>query len=124
MVRNKVNSNSIAPDQIPNATTRPLRGLHKVITMRHEWLRRPGSKERRSYLRGDIVGDLAVAVSASALGVDDSLRDSLASEVSEFVQQVEVLSEDGAAGTGRHRVLVVVDGGARARRDRLSLYHE
>ena len=61
-------------------------------------------------------------MSASTLSVDDSLRDSLTSEVSELVEEVEVLGEDGAARASSHRVLVVVDGGAGAGRDN-SLLH-
>ena len=56
-------------------------------------------------------------MSASALGMDDSLWDSLTGEVSKFVEQVEVLGEDGSTWAGRHRVLVVVDGRAGACRD-------
>ena len=53
----------------------------------------------------------------STLGVDNSLGDSLTGEVSELVEKVEVLSQDGAAGASGHRVLVVVDRGAGARRN-------
>ena len=59
---------------------------------------------------------------ASTLRVHNSLRDSLTSEVSKFVEQGEVLSEDGSAGTSSHRELVVVDGAASAGSDRLSLF--
>ena len=69
------------------------------------------------YLPCDIVGDLNIAVCASTLSVDDSLGDSLTGEVSELVEEVEVLGKDGATGASSHRVLVVVDGGAGARRD-------
>ena len=60
---------------------------------------------------------------ASTLGVHGSLGDSLTCEVSKFVEQDEVLCEDGSAGAGSHRVLVVVDGHARAGRDSLSVNH-
>ena len=40
----------------------------------------------------------------------DSLGDSLSVEVSEFVDQVEVLEQDWASWSGSHGVLVVVDG--------------
>lgn len=63
------------------------------------------------------MGDLQVAVGTGALGVHNSLGDSLASEMSELVEEMEVLGEDGAAGTGSHRVLVVVDGVAGAGSD-------
>ena len=59
---------------------------------------------------------------ASAFSVDDSLWDSLTGEVSELVEEMEVLGEDRSAGAGGHRVLVVVDGGARARRDNWFLH--
>ena len=59
---------------------------------------------------------------ASALSVDDSLWDSLTGEVSELVEEVEVLGEDGSAGAGGHRVLVVVDGCTGARRDNWFLH--
>ena len=75
------------------------------------------------YLRSDIISDLNIAVGTSTLGVHNSLGDSLTSEVSKFVEQDKVLSEDGSAGTSSHRVLVVVDGHARARRDSLSVNH-
>ena len=74
------------------------------------------------YLRGHIIFDFDVAVGTCTFSVDDSLRDSLTGEVSQFVEQVEVLGEDGSAGAGGHRVLVVVDGGARARRDNWFLH--
>ena len=79
-------------------------------------------KPRRYYLRGHVIGDLNVSVCASTLGMDNSLWNSLTREVSEFVEQVEVLREDGPAGTRSHRVLVVIDRGARARGDRRSLH--
>ena len=53
----------------------------------------------------------------STLSMHHSLGDSLTGEVSEFVEEVEILGEDGATGTSGHRVLVVVDGHARGRRD-------
>jgi len=56
------------------------------------------------------MSDLEVAVSASALGVDDSLGDTLSSELSELVNEVEVLDEEGAVSASTHRVLVVIDG--------------
>jgi len=47
---------------------------------------------------GNIVSNLEVAVGACALGVNDALRDSLSVELGEFVDQVEVLEENRAAG--------------------------
>ena len=79
-------------------------------------------KDVHLYLRCHIVGDLDVSVGTGALSVNDSLRDSLTGEVSKLVEEVEVLGEDGSAGAGGHRVLVVVDGGARARRDNWFLH--
>ena len=79
-------------------------------------------KLRRYYLRGHVIGDLNVSVCASTFGMDNSLWNSLTRKVSQFVEQVEVLGEDGSAGTRSHRVLVVIDRGARARRDRRSLH--
>ena len=74
------------------------------------------------YLPSHIVGNLKVSVSTGALSVDSSLGDSLASEMSELVEEVEVLGEDGAAGTSSHGVLVVVDGHARGRRNHFRLH--
>ena len=74
------------------------------------------------YLRCDIVGDFNVSMGSGTFSVDDSLWDSLTGEVSEFVEEMEVLGEDGSAGAGRHRVLVVVDGRTRARRDNWFLH--
>ena len=54
---------------------------------------------------------------ACTLSVNDPLWDSLTGEVSEFVEEVEVLGEDGTARASRHRVLVVIDRGAGTRRD-------
>jgi len=69
----------------------------------------------RRYLRSDIIGDLAISMSAGTLGVHNSLGDSLTSEVSELVEEVEVLGKDGATRTSRHGVLVIVDRRATAR---------
>lgn len=56
-----------------------------------------------------IFGDLTVAVSTGTLSMDNSLWDSLTGKVSKFIEEVEVLSEDGTTGSGCHGVLVVVD---------------
>lgn len=77
---------------------------------------------KRYYLRGHVIGDLNISVCAGALSVDNSLWDSLTSEVSQFVEQVEVLSKDRSAGARCHRVLVVIDGSARAGSDRRFLH--
>ena len=61
---------------------------------------------------GDVMGDFEVAVSAGSLGVDDSFGDSLPVEFGEFVDEVEVLEEDGTVGTEGHGVLVAADGEA------------
>ena len=49
-------------------------------------------------------------MSTGTLSMHDSLRDALAGEMSEFIQEMEVLGEDGTAGASCHRVLVVIDG--------------
>ena len=45
------------------------------------------------------MGDLKVAMCASTLGMDNSLRDSLSIELGEFVDQMEVLKQDGSSGS-------------------------
>ena len=70
-----------------------------------------------SYLRSDIVGDFKITVGTCTFSVYNSLGNSLTREMSKFIEEMEILSEDGASWTGSHRVLVVVDGGAGARRD-------
>lgn len=50
----------------------------------------------------DIVSDFEDTVCTSTLGMDGSLGDALASEVSELVNQREVLDEEGAAVAGTH----------------------
>lgn len=57
------------------------------------------------------MSDLENTVSGGSLGVDDSLRNTLSSEMSELVNKVEVLDEERSIGASGHRVLVVVDGG-------------
>jgi len=57
-----------------------------------------------------IVCDLDITVGGRALGVDDTLGDALTVEMSELVNQGEVLEDDGATWPNSHRVLVVVDG--------------
>src|SRR5690606_39535193 len=46
-------------------------------------------------------------VGARALGMHHPLRDALAIEVGQLLEQPDVLQQDRAAPTGRHRVLVV-----------------
>ena len=60
-------------------------------------------------LLGDIVSDHALTVGSGTLGVDNALGDTLAGEVGELVNKVEVGEDVGALGTGGHRVLVVVN---------------
>ena len=67
-------------------------------------------KKFKRYLRSNIISDLNVTVSTGTLGVHNSLRDALTGEVGEFIEEMEVLGEDGTAGASRHRVLVVIDG--------------
>ena len=57
---------------------------------------------------GYILGNLEDSVGCGSLGVHDSLGDSLSVETSEFVNEIEVLEQDGASGAGSHRVLVIV----------------
>ena len=44
------------------------------------------------------MSDFELAVSSSALGVDNSLRDTLSGEASKLVKEVEVLDEERAVG--------------------------
>lgn len=67
---------------------------------------------------GDIVSGFEITVRTSTLGVDDTLGDSLAIEVSQLVNQVEILEQNRAELSCSHRVLVIVDG--RAGRSRQS----
>ena len=65
-------------------------------------------------LLGYVIGNFEESMGCGTLGVHNSLGDSLTGEVSELVEEMEVLSEDGATGTSGHRVLVVIDGSTRA----------
>ena len=58
------------------------------------------------------MGDDTFTVGSGSLGVDDTLWDSFASEVSQFVKEVEVGDDDGALRTSSHGILVVVKGSA------------
>ncbi len=60
----------------------------------------------------DVVGHLEVAVGAGAAGVHDALRDALAVEAGELLDEVLVLDQEGAADAGGSGVLVVGDRGA------------
>jgi len=51
---------------------------------------------------GNIMSYNALTVSGSALSVDNTLGDTLTSEVGKLVNQVEVGQDDGALGTGGH----------------------
>ena len=48
-------------------------------------------------------------MSTASLGVNDSLRNSFASEMSEFIEQVKVLKKDGPVRSDCQRVLVVIE---------------
>ena len=50
-----------------------------------------GNMVDRTYQVADIVGDLEFTVGSRALGMDNPLRDALAVEVSQKVDQMEVL---------------------------------
>lgn len=55
-----------------------------------------------------VVGHFAVSVGSCAFSVDHTLGNALTSEVSKFVDQVEILDQERAAWAGAHGVLVVV----------------
>ena len=59
-------------------------------------------REAYLYLRSHVFGNLTVAVSTGSLSMDNSLGDSLTGEVSKFVEEMEILGKDGAAGSGSH----------------------
>jgi hypothetical protein len=50
-------------------------------------------------------------MSASSLGMDDSLWDSLSCEVSKLVQKGEILSQDWSSWASGERVLIVINWG-------------
>jgi hypothetical protein len=75
-----------------------------------------------------VVGNLKLAIGTGTLGVDNALWDALAVEVSELIDQVEVLEKErtiwtasslvglgmvnwGTVGCGIGRLLVVLEGG-------------
>src|SRR5258708_1225973 len=72
-------------------------------------------KRRGGGVFGDVVGHRQGAVGGGALRMHRALGDSLAVLVREFLEQVEVLHQDGAKGTGCQRVLVVGDRRSRRR---------
>ena len=47
---------------------------------------------------------------SGTLGMDDSFWNTLTGEMSEFIEEVEVLEEDWSVGAGGQRVLVVIEG--------------
>lgn len=57
-----------------------------------------------------IVRNFKVAVSSSSLSMDDSLGDSLSVEMSELVNEVEILEDNRSVGSNGHAVLVVGNG--------------
>jgi hypothetical protein len=57
-----------------------------------------------------ITGDFKVAVGSSSLSMDDSLGNSLSVEMSELVNEVEVLEDNRSVGSNGHAVLVVGNG--------------
>lgn len=71
----------------------------------------------------DILGDLENTVSTGSLGMDHTLWNSLPVEVGDLVDQVEVLKHDWSLGSRSHRVLVVVNWGARRSSQSLSSVH-
>ena len=54
------------------------------------------------------MSNLKVAVCPSTLSMDNSLRNSLSVELGEFVDQMEVLKQDGSSGSSCQRELVAV----------------
>ncbi len=56
------------------------------------------------------MGNFDVAMSTSALGMHNSLGDSLSVKLGKLINKMEVLKQDGSARTGSYRVLVVVNG--------------
>jgi hypothetical protein len=60
---------------------------------------------------GDIFSDLQETMSASSLGMDDSLWESLSGEVSKLVQKGEILSQDWSSWASGERVLIVINWG-------------
>lgn len=58
---------------------------------------------------GYILGDLEDSMGARSLGVDNSLWNSLSVEVSELINEGEVLKENWTFWSSSHRVLVVVN---------------
>jgi hypothetical protein len=72
-------------------------------------------EELRSGVLRHVVGDLEVPVGTGPLRVDDPLRDALAVEVGELVDEGHVLEKEGTGGAHTETVLIVIDGGAVAR---------
>ena len=68
---------------------------------------------KSSNLLGNIISDFEETVGTSTLSVDNSLWDSLSSEMSELVQEGEVLGEDWATWSSSKGVSVVVNWGTR-----------
>ena len=56
---------------------------------------------------------------SGTLGMDDSFWNTLTGEMSEFIEEVEVLEEDWSVGAGGQRVLVVIEGGTSGGGDQL-----
>lgn len=58
------------------------------------------------------MSDDAFSVGTGTLGVHNTLGDTLAGEVGQLVNQVEIGQYDWAAWTSGHRVLIVIDWGS------------
>ena len=69
------------------------------------------------------MGNLAVAMGARALRMYDSFGNALPGEMGQFVNQVEVLQQNGTAGSSCHGVLVVVNWVASRCSDCVALLH-
>lgn len=64
----------------------------------------------------DIVSNFKVPEGSGSLGVDNAFRDALPVEVRHFIEERDVLEEDGASGSGRQGVQLVSHRSAKAGR--------
>jgi len=71
-----------------------------------------GLEDRRLGVGRHVAGDDELAERAAALRVDDALRDALAVELGELLDEVAVVQRGDAVAAGRQRVRVAGDGGS------------
>ena len=76
---------------------------------------RSGREDGGAGVRGDVSGHLEDAVRSAALGVHDALRDALAVELGELLDQVDVVQGSDSLGSNGQGVLVAGDGRSRLR---------